>query len=77
MSGDAVKRLDELEKAANDWFTSEKKRLNAQFDFLDAISKKRGGTVGLQDANADGASKILADSINDYLGRATSPSDEP
>lgn len=77
MAGDAVKRLDELEKAANEWFTSEKKRLNAQFDFLDAISKKRGGTVGLQDANADGASKILVDSINDYLGRATSPSDEP
>lgn len=77
MAGDAVKRIDELEKAAKEWFASEKKRLNAQFDFLDAISKKRGGTVGLQDANADGASAILVDSINDYLGRATSPSDEP
>jgi hypothetical protein len=77
MAGDAVKRLDELEKAASEWFASEKKRLNAQFQFLDAISKKRGGTVGLQDANADGASAILVDSINDYLGRATSPSDEP
>ncbi len=77
MAGDAVKRIDELEKAAGEWFASEKKRLNAQFDFLDAISKKRGGTVGLQDANADGASVILVDSINDYLGRATSPPDEP
>lgn len=77
MAGDAIKRIDELEKAANEWFASEKKRLNAQFSFLDAISKKRGGTVGLQDANADGASAILVDSINDYLGRATSPSDEP
>lgn len=77
MSGSAVQRLDELEQAAKEWFTSEKKRLNAQFDFLDAISKKRGGAVGLQDANADGASAILVDSINDYLGRATSPSDEP
>jgi hypothetical protein len=77
MAGDSVKRLNELEKAASEWFSSEKKRLNAQFDFLDAISKKRGGTVGLQDANADGASSILVDSINDYLGRATSPSDEP
>jgi hypothetical protein len=74
--GDAVKRLDELEQAAGEWFTSEKKRLNAQYEFLDSISKKRGGTVGLQDANAEGASKILVDSINDYLGRATSPSDE-
>lgn len=76
MAGDAVKRLDELNKAATEWFTTEKKRLNAQFDFLDAIAKKRGGTVGLQDANAEGASQILVDSINDYLGRATSPSDE-
>jgi hypothetical protein len=77
VAGEAVKRIDELEKAAGEWFASEKKRLNAQFDFLDAISKKRGGTVGLQDANADGASTILVDSINDYLGRVTSPSDEP
>lgn len=76
MAGDAVKRLDELEKAANEWFASEKKRLKAQFDFLDAISKKRGGTVGLQDANADGSSAILVDSIDDYLGRPTQPSDE-
>lgn len=77
MAGDAVKRLNELKKAATEWFSSEKKRFNAQYDFLDAISKKRGGTIGLQDANADGASKILVDSINDYLGRPTSPADEP
>lgn len=67
----AVKRLEELQKAGAEWFASEKKRLNAQYDFLDAISKKRGGTIGLQDANAEGASKILVDSINDYLGRVT------
>lgn len=72
MAGKAVDRLQELEKAANEWFSSEKKRLNAQYDFLDAISKKRGGTIGLQDANAEGASKILVDSITDYLGRPTS-----
>lgn len=76
MAGNAVKRLDELTKAAEEWFASEKKRLNAQYDFLDSISKKRGGVVGLQDANAEGASKILVDSINDYIGRATSPTDE-
>lgn len=69
MAGKAVQRLDELKAAATEWFASEKKRLNSQYDFLDAISKKRGGTVGLQDANAEGASKILVDSINDYLGR--------
>lgn len=71
MAGTAVKRVEELEKAATEWFSSEKKRLNAQWDFLDAISKKRGGTVGLQDANAEGASKILVDSINEYIGRPT------
>ncbi len=76
MAGDAVKRVEELEKAASEWFASEKKRLNAQYDFLDAISKKRGGSVGLQDANAEGASKILVDSINDYLGRVSGANDE-
>jgi len=50
--------------------------VNAQFDFLDNISKKRGGSVGLQDANAQGASKILANSINDYLGSPLEPSNE-
>lgn len=76
MAGEALKRLEELQKAGSEWFSTEKKRLNAQYDFLDAISKKRGGTVGLQDANAEGASQILIDSINDYLGRPTTPSDE-
>lgn len=76
MAGDAVKRLEELQKAGAEWFAAEKKRLNAQYDFLDSISKKRGGTVGLQDANAEGASKILVDSINDYLGRVSGATDE-
>lgn len=75
MAGDASKRLDELKAAADEYFASEKSRLQSQYNFLDAISKKRGGTVGLQDANAEGASKILVDSINDYLGRPTSPSE--
>jgi hypothetical protein len=73
MPGESQKRLDELEKAATSYFSSEKKRLEADYSFLDAISKKRGGTVGLQDANAEGASQILADSINDYLGRPVEP----
>jgi hypothetical protein len=69
----AADRLDELKKAADEYFSSEKSRLNAEFDFLDTISKKRGGTVGLQDVNAEGASKILVDSINDYLGKPLTP----
>lgn len=76
MAGKAENRLAELQKAASEYFSSEKKRLNAQYDFLDAISKKRGGVVGLQDANAEGASKILADSINDYIGKITGVSTE-
>ena len=65
----AQERLDELEEAANEWFSKEKTRLEAEFSFLDSISKGRGGNVGLQDANAEGASQILVNSINEYLGR--------
>lgn len=65
----AEDRLKELKEAADEYFALEKTRLNAQFDFLDAIAKARGGDVGLQDANAEGASKILVDSINDYIGK--------
>lgn len=71
MAGEAVKRLEELQQAASEWFSSEKKRLNAQYDFLTSIASRRGGTIGLQDVNAQGASKILVDSINDYLGRSS------
>lgn len=72
----AKKRLDELQTAAKEYFTAEKKRLNNQYAFLDAISKKRGGTVGLQDANAEGASRILVDSISEYLGKPATPAEE-
>ncbi len=69
----ATELLDTLKSAAEEWFASEKKRLTAEYSFLDAIAKKRGGTAGLQDANAQGASKILVDSINEYLGSPFSP----
>ncbi len=65
----ARQRLDELEKAANDYFAKEKTRLEAEFTFLDNISKKRRGNAALQDINSEGASAILVDSINEYLGR--------
>lgn len=69
----ATDRLNELKEAATEYFTLEKARLNAQHDFLDSILKKRGGDVGLQDANAEGASKLLVDSINEYLGKPLQP----
>ena len=73
---DSVKRLEELKKAADEYFASERVRLQAQYDFLDAVSKRRGGTIGLQDTNAEGASKILVDSINEYLGKPVSIEEE-
>lgn len=76
MATEAENRLAELKEAADEYFSKEKTRLQAEYDFLDAISKKRGGSVGLQDLNADGASVILIDTINDYLGKPTSPADE-
>ena len=69
----ATQRLAELKAAANEYFAKERLRLTAEYDFLDAISKKRGGSVGLQDVNAKGASVILVDSINEYLGKAREP----
>ncbi len=67
--------LDTLKQVATTYFTSEKKRLNAEYDFLKAIASKRGGVAGLQDANASGASKIMVDSVNAYLGSPLSPDD--
>ncbi len=67
----AKQRLDELEQAAKDYFAKEQTRLQAEYDFLTNIAKKRGGNVSLQDINSAGASKILVNSINDYLGRVS------
>lgn len=72
----AVDRVKELQQAASDYFTSEQNRLNAQYDFLTNIAKARGGAAGLQDVNARGASKIMIDSIDAYLGRPNAPTDE-
>lgn len=73
MADTAAQRLQDLKDAADDWFSKEKNRLQAQYDFLNNISQKRGGSVGLQNANAQGASKILANSIDDYLGSPLEP----
>lgn len=71
----ATQRLQDLKTAADNYFSKEQKRLQAQYDFLNNIAQKRGGSVGLQNANAQGASDILANSINDYLGAPLSPDD--
>jgi len=73
----AKDRLNRLKKEGQKWIAREQERLTKQADFLEAILKARGGSVGqLQDANAEGASEILEDSINDYLGRAAEPKKE-
>ena len=69
----SAERVAELKDAANEYFANEKLRLENEYNFLDAISKKRGGSVGLQDANVSGASSILVDSINEFLGRPLQP----
>lgn len=69
----AVDRLAELEAAANEYFALERVRLEAEFNFLDAISKKRGANINLQDLNSAKASKLLVDSINEYLGKPLTP----
>lgn len=66
-------RLKNLKQAADTWFGKQERYYNAEYDFLDQISKKRGGTVGLQDANAQGASAILENSIKEYIGKAPEP----
>ena len=69
----AVDRLAELEEAANEYFALERIRLEAEFDFLSTIAKKRGANINLQDLNSLGASKLLVDSINEYLGKVLKP----
>ena len=67
-------RMKALKAAADQWFKDQKAYIDAEYDFLNSIAATRGGTVGLQDANAAGASAILANSINDYLGQPLEPS---
>jgi len=62
-------KLDELDKAAKDYFKKERVYLDAQYKFLDAISKKRGGSVGVQDANANESSQVFAKFIETYLAK--------
>jgi hypothetical protein len=69
MANTSQARLKELKSAADTWFGRQERYYDAEYKFLDAISKKRGGVIGLQDANAQGASKILVNSINEYLGK--------
>ncbi len=73
MSQEAQDRLSVLEEALTSYIAAERKRLQAQYDFLTNIARRRGGTVGLQDENAEGASKILVNSLEDYIGRPIDP----
>jgi len=70
----AKERLKELKDTARDWFSKERQRLTNEYEFLDAISKKRGGGDSIQEDNASSASALLVNSINEYLGTPLSPS---
>lgn len=67
--GPNVKNLKTLKDAAEKYFNLQEQYINNEYNFLDAISKTRGGVVGLQDENAEGASVILTGALNDYLGK--------
>lgn len=73
MASDPTQRLSDLKTAADTYFSGEITRLNNQYDFLNAILQKRGGSVGLQDANSAGASEVLVDSLKEYLGTSLKP----
>lgn len=64
----AVSRLEDLKRAADDYFSKEQARLSAQADFIDAILRARNSAVTVQDITSDYAGGIMVDSINDYLG---------
>lgn len=69
----AVERLAELKAAGTEYFALERARLTAEHDFLSEIAKKRGAGISLQDLNSLGASKLLVNSINEYLGKVLKP----
>jgi hypothetical protein len=69
----AAAQLQTLKQAATTWFARQRRDLNGEWDFLDQIQSARGGAMSLQDANADGAADILANSISEYLGKPPSP----
>lgn len=69
----AVDRLAKLETAANEYFALERTRLEAEYNFLDSIAKKRGANINLQDLNSERASSLLVNSINEYLGKPLTP----
>lgn len=58
--------LDKLKQAADDYVSKEKKILNAEYDFLDAILKARGFSK-LEQHNNEKAGEILIKSILDFL----------
>lgn len=72
----AVDRLNDLKNAADDYFSSEQQRLQAEYDFLNNILQSRGGSMTLQNSNAQGASTVLANSISDFLGSPLAPSND-
>lgn len=59
-------KLQKLENAAKDYINKEKKRLNAEYDFLDAILRARGYSK-LEDHNSEKAGDLLIKSITDFL----------
>lgn len=60
-------RLEQLRQAAKEYIEKEKKALNAEYDFLDNILKKRG-INRIDNANTSTASNLFVSSLSDFLG---------
>jgi hypothetical protein len=61
-------RLKQLEDATNTWADAEKKRLNKEADFLEAILKGRTGAGRLTQQNVADSSNLIANEITEFLG---------
>lgn len=61
------KRLDALQKATAEWGKKETKRLKDEVKFLKSVIKGRTGSGKLASQNVSDSSKLLVDSIGQFV----------
>lgn len=62
------KLLDELDRETRRWTKAERKRVEAEAEFLRKVLKARAGTGKVSTSNIERVSKLTAHSINQLLG---------
>jgi len=60
------KNLDALQKAANEWFTKEERRLDNETKFLRAVLQGRGQAAA-KTQNLEKIGDVVVQSINDFV----------